>query len=193
MCRKGSWRRWREQVEKTRVLSPECWILTGRILTINYTREEFCLLGYNAVYSVETPMTVAGQSKTWTVFARSNIGRVGSNPTVGMDVCVPYFRVFVVLCVGIGLATGWSPPKDSYRIKKLKKRPRSNKRSVETWIDSLLKVNRRFGGTSRLLFQGGRISLARNKRETSDDFQRTKSKSKYSSVRKSDNYQTLVP
>jgi hypothetical protein len=34
------------------------------------------------------PITVAAQSKAWTVFARWNAGIVGSNPTRGMDVCV---------------------------------------------------------------------------------------------------------
>jgi formate hydrogenlyase subunit 3/multisubunit Na+/H+ antiporter MnhD subunit len=42
-----------------------------------------------------------------TVFDRSNTGVVGSNPTRGMDVCV--YSVFVLACVGSGLATGWSP------------------------------------------------------------------------------------
>jgi hypothetical protein len=55
------------------------------------------------------PITVASLPKAWTVFSRSNIGIVGSNPTQGMDVCVGLFCVCVVLCVGIGLATGWSP------------------------------------------------------------------------------------
>jgi hypothetical protein len=32
--------------------------------------------------------TNAARSKAWTVFARSNAGIVGSNPTQGMDVCV---------------------------------------------------------------------------------------------------------
>jgi hypothetical protein len=31
---------------------------------------------------------------------------VGSNPTRGMDVCVRLFCIFVVLCIGSGLATG---------------------------------------------------------------------------------------
>jgi hypothetical protein len=52
---------------------------------------------------------VAARSKAWTVFARSNTGIAGSNPTRGMDVCVRLFRICVVLCVGSGLATGWSP------------------------------------------------------------------------------------
>jgi hypothetical protein len=52
------------------------------------------------------PITVAARSKAWTVFARSNAGNVGSNPTQGMDVCVRLFCVCVVLCVGSGLATG---------------------------------------------------------------------------------------
>jgi hypothetical protein len=52
-----------------------------------------------------------------------------------MDVCLRLFCVCVVLCVGRGLATGWSPFEGVlptvYRIKKLKKRPRSNRRAVE--------------------------------------------------------------
>jgi hypothetical protein len=77
------------------------------------------------------PITVAARSKAWTVFARSNAVVVGSNPTQGIDVCVRLFCICVVLCVGRGLATGWSPVKGVlptvYRMKKLKKRPRSNK------------------------------------------------------------------
>jgi hypothetical protein len=34
------------------------------------------------------PITVAARSKPWTVFARSNTGIMGLNPTQGMDVCV---------------------------------------------------------------------------------------------------------
>jgi hypothetical protein len=36
-------------------------------------------------------ITVAAQSKAWTVFVRSNIGIGGSNPTWGMNVCVCLF------------------------------------------------------------------------------------------------------
>jgi hypothetical protein len=39
------------------------------------------------------PTTVAAQSKAWNIFAQSNAGIVGSNPTQGMDVCV--YSVFV--------------------------------------------------------------------------------------------------
>jgi hypothetical protein len=49
----------------------------------------------------EVPITVAARSKARTVFARSNAGIVGSNPTRGMHVCV--YSVFVL---GSGLATG---------------------------------------------------------------------------------------
>jgi hypothetical protein len=55
------------------------------------------------------PITLAARSKAWTVFARSNAGNAGSNPTQAMDVCVHLFYVCVVLCVGSGRATGWSP------------------------------------------------------------------------------------
>jgi hypothetical protein len=45
------------------------------------------------------PITVVGRSKAWTVFARSNTGILGSNPTRGMGVCVRLFCVCVVpLC-----------------------------------------------------------------------------------------------
>jgi hypothetical protein len=48
-----------------------------------------------------------------------------------MDVCVCLFYICVVLCVGSGLTTGWSPVQGVlptvYRIKKLKKRPRSTR------------------------------------------------------------------
>jgi hypothetical protein len=47
-----------------------------------------------------------------------------------MYVCVRLFRVCGVLCVGSGLATDWSPVQGvqptTYRIRKLKKRPRPN-------------------------------------------------------------------
>jgi hypothetical protein len=55
------------------------------------------------------PITVAARSKAQTVFARSNTGIGGANPTWGMDVCVRLFCVCVVLCVGSGLTTGSSP------------------------------------------------------------------------------------
>jgi hypothetical protein len=44
---------------------------------------------------------MAARSKGTTVFARSDAGIVGSNPTQGMDVCIG-------LCVGCDLATGLS-------------------------------------------------------------------------------------
>jgi hypothetical protein len=52
------------------------------------------------------PIAVAARSKARTVFSRSNAGIVGSNPTQGMDVCVPYtlliliyIIVVVVVCI----------------------------------------------------------------------------------------------
>jgi hypothetical protein len=54
----------------------------------------------------EEPFTVAARSKAWTVFACSNAGIVGSNPTQSMDVCLHLFYVYGVLRVGSGLATG---------------------------------------------------------------------------------------
>jgi hypothetical protein len=66
--------------------------------------------------------------KAWTVFAYSNTGIVGLNPTQGMDVCV------LILCVGCGLATGWYPVRGVlptvYGVNKLKKSARVQ-RAVE--------------------------------------------------------------
>jgi hypothetical protein len=42
------------------------------------------------------PITMAERSKTLTVFARSNAGIVGSNPTQGMDVCVYVYSAFML-------------------------------------------------------------------------------------------------
>jgi hypothetical protein len=41
----------------------------------------------------------AARSKARTVFASSNSGMVGSNPTQGMDVCVCVYSAFVLSCV----------------------------------------------------------------------------------------------
>jgi hypothetical protein len=53
---------------------------------------------------------VAARSKALPAFARLNTGIVGSIPTQVMDVCVRLFCVCALLCVGSGLAKGWSPP-----------------------------------------------------------------------------------
>jgi hypothetical protein len=57
---------------------------------------------------------------------------IGSNPAQDMDVCIMcIYCVCVVLCVGSGLPTGWSPVKGVlpavYRVKKLRKQSRPNK------------------------------------------------------------------
>jgi hypothetical protein len=56
------------------------------------------------LYCLFMPMTVYARSKAWTVFAPSNTGIVGSNPTKGMDGSVRLCCVYV----GSDLATGWS-------------------------------------------------------------------------------------
>jgi hypothetical protein len=63
------------------------------------------------------PITVAAQSNAWTVFARSNTGIVGSNPTWFMDVWLPIFCV-CVLRVGSALWRTDPPSKKSYRLYK---------------------------------------------------------------------------
>jgi hypothetical protein len=53
------------------------------------------------------PITVAAQCKAWNVFARTNAGVVGSNPTQDMDVFA--YILFVLSCVRRDLETDWSP------------------------------------------------------------------------------------
>jgi hypothetical protein len=56
------------------------------------------------------PVTVAEYSKASTVLARLDAGIVGSNPTRGMNVYVYVYvySMFVLTCVGRGLAMSWS-------------------------------------------------------------------------------------
>jgi hypothetical protein len=61
-------------------------------------------------------LTAAARSEVWTVFACSNIGIVGSNPTRGMDVCVSLLCVCVVLCVAAALRHADPPSEESYRL-----------------------------------------------------------------------------
>jgi hypothetical protein len=72
------------------------------------------------------PIRIAARSKARILFARSNAGIVGSNPTQGMEISALSFCVCVVLCVGTGFATGSSPVQgvlpNVYRFKKVKKR-----------------------------------------------------------------------
>jgi hypothetical protein len=51
------------------------------------------------------------RSKAWTVFARSNAGNMGSNPTQGIDV---YVRLFCVYVAALWRADPSS--KESYRL-----------------------------------------------------------------------------
>jgi hypothetical protein len=60
------------------------------------------------------PITVAARSEAWTVFACSNTGIVRSNPTRGMDVCLP----LLCLCCHVKVAAlrqNDPPSKVSYR------------------------------------------------------------------------------
>jgi hypothetical protein len=84
----------------------------------------------NRIHRGWPPHTVAAWSEAWTVFARSNTGVVGSNPTRGLDICVRVFCV-CVLFVGSDIATGWSPVQGVlpavYGIKKLESSQRPTK------------------------------------------------------------------
>jgi hypothetical protein len=53
----------------------------------------------NELLNIVEPITVAARSEAWSVFANSNAGIVGSNPTQGMDVCPCVYSVFVLSCV----------------------------------------------------------------------------------------------
>jgi hypothetical protein len=85
----------------------------------------------NWACKLRSRITVTARFKAWTVFVRLNAAVLGSGAVRGMEVCECLFCI--VLNVGSGLATGWSPSKESYRMriktKKLKLRglsPRAN-------------------------------------------------------------------
>jgi hypothetical protein len=86
---------------------------------------------YIALVFYRAPITVVSRSKAWTVFARSITGSWVRIPLEAwISVCV--YSVFVGSCVQVAaLRRADLPSKESYRlcekIKKLKKRPRSNK------------------------------------------------------------------
>jgi hypothetical protein len=59
------------------------------------------------------PVTVAERYEAWTVFARSEAGIMGSNPTEGMDV----WCVYVLSCVLVeALRRDDHSSKESYRL-----------------------------------------------------------------------------
>jgi hypothetical protein len=75
-----------------------------------------------------TPVTVGARAKAWIVFASFlDDGIVGSNLTQGMRL----FCVCVILCLGSGLATGWSLVQEV--LQSVKNDMELNKRSG-TWM-----------------------------------------------------------
>jgi hypothetical protein len=102
-------------------------------LLFKYLLIIYALLIYLLAYlftrlCIYLPITMVTWSKAWSVFAHSNIRIMCSNPTRGMDIGARLFCICVVLC---GLVTAWSPIQGVlptvYRIKKLKKWPRSKR------------------------------------------------------------------
>jgi hypothetical protein len=99
---------WTPAPAQCSVLSP---LITKLILQLWHT-----ITAYYSICSYLTKSTAGhGSRALWgmycIVFARSEAGIVGSNPTQGLNVwCVcAFFCVFVVLCLGRVLATSWSP------------------------------------------------------------------------------------
>lgn len=92
---------------------------------------------YSYLWILFQPITVAMRSKARIVFPRSNIGAVGSNLSLNIDVYLRLFYVCTLRCVERGLATRWSPfqgvPPNVYRIKKMKNRPRLRKELYSHW------------------------------------------------------------
>jgi hypothetical protein len=87
----------------------------------------FILVLYWELYLYGKPTTVAALSKARTVFACSNTGIVGSNPTQSMGVCIVCSCSVSRKRPCDGLIPRPRSPTDCvYRIKKPKKRPRPN-------------------------------------------------------------------
>jgi hypothetical protein len=133
-----------ERMNDTRVKTVRIETLYRRFTVCLIYKLNFCLNIYYISSTLNSPViwiTMSARSKTWTVFAHSSTGIVGSNSTLAMDVYVRLFCVFAAMCVGRGLATGWSPFQGVvdcvYRITRLKKATRAQKkgcRDVDEWI-----------------------------------------------------------
>jgi hypothetical protein len=78
------------------------WI-PRRLMELHAMKCDMRNVNYESVLYMK-PITVAARSKTWTVFARSDAGIVGSNLTEAWM----FVYVYSVFVLGSGLAIGWS-------------------------------------------------------------------------------------
>jgi hypothetical protein len=81
-------------------------LVVGHLVSCSASRKFVTVIDDIKIVSVQNGSSayhtlVAGDRS----FARSNTGIMGSNPTLGMDVCVRLFYIFAVLCAGSDLAT----------------------------------------------------------------------------------------
>jgi hypothetical protein len=84
--------------------------LHPRMRTVCYTCISF-------VVCHRQPITVASRSKAWNLFAYSNTGIVGSNPTQAMDSCLRLFCVCVRQRPNDGLIPRPRRPTDCLRLR----------------------------------------------------------------------------
>jgi hypothetical protein len=91
------------------VLNLASWVCPAQFRAIGIWSFVGYIFGFYSEQVLFWTITVAARSKAWTIIACSNTGIVISNSTRGMDVWVRLFCVCVILCVGSGLATIWSP------------------------------------------------------------------------------------
>jgi hypothetical protein len=82
---------------------------------------------------------VAARPKAWKVFARSNAGIVGSNPTQDMDACVCLFSVFVLSCIKVA-ALRWADlsSKEPYRLCKKDYETEGETRAQQRAVEPLM-------------------------------------------------------
>jgi hypothetical protein len=78
----------------------------------------------------DPPITAAARSKARTVFSRPNTGVMDSNPTRGMDVCVCFFCVCIVLSVDDGLIPRPTSPTDCECGQETEKAAKTKQRAV---------------------------------------------------------------
>jgi hypothetical protein len=130
-----------------------------------------CYCKVSVKYDTILLITVAARSKVWTVFARSNAGIVGSNPTQRHGYCLCVYSVCMLSRVRVAaLRRADHSSKQSYRLCKKDygnwrrgQGPTKGCRATDEWMIQCLEIGRWIPGHCKqydILLDPSRVCLA---------------------------------